>query len=86
MKCLRTAYPLRVHVQAPFRMVERNADIGEFNKCTSAVRISEEWLFGDIVGSFKYIDFKKDLKIALSAVGKMYIVAGILRIYSTYHK
>ena len=57
----------------------RNADMGAFNKSTSAVRISVEWLFGDIVGSFKFIDFKKDLKIALSAVAKMYIVAGVLR-------
>ena len=73
------AYPLRVHLQAPFRMVVRNADMGAFNKSMSVVRISEEWKFGDIAGSFKFIDFKKDLKIALSAVGKMYIVAGILR-------
>ena len=73
------AYPLRVHLQAPFRMVVRNADMGAFNKSMSVVRISEEWKFGDIAGSFKFIDFKKDLKITLSAVGKMYIVGGILR-------
>lgn len=73
------AYPLRTHLQAPFRMVQQNADMQAFNKSMSAVRISVEWLFGDVVSSFKFVDFKKDLKVALSSVGKMYIVAGILR-------
>ena len=46
----------------------------------SSVCISVEWLFGDVVSSFVFIDqFKKVLKVALSSVGKMYIVAGILR-------
>ena len=34
---------------------------------------------GDIVGSFKFIDFKKNLKIGLSAVGKYYVVSALLR-------
>lgn len=38
-----------------------------------------EWLFGDIVNYFKFIDFKKNLKIGLSSVGKMYIVCVLLR-------
>ena len=50
-----------------------------FNASMSAVRVSVEWLFGDIVSSFKFIDFKKNLKISLSAISKMYIVSGILR-------
>ena len=45
----------------------------------SAVRSSVEWLFGDIVNYFKFLDFKKNLKIGLSQVGKMYIVCSILR-------
>ena len=32
-----------------------------------------EWVFGDIINYFKFLDFKKNLKIGLSAVGKMYI-------------
>ena len=31
-----------------------------------------EWVFGDIVNYFKFLDFKKNLKVGLSAVGKMY--------------
>ena len=44
----------------------------------SRVRASVEWVFGDIINYFAFMDFKKDLKICLSAVGKMYIVCGLL--------
>jgi len=45
----------------------------------SSVRVSVEWLFGDIVEYFKFVDFKKNLKIGLSTVGRMYIVCALLR-------
>ena len=38
-----------------------------------------EWLFGDIVNYFKFIDFKKNLKIGLSNIGKLYIVCAVLQ-------
>ena len=50
-----------------------------FNKAMRSVRFSVEWLFGDIVEYFKFVDLKKPLKIALSSVGKMYIVSALLR-------
>lgn len=50
-----------------------------YNKAISAVRMSVEWLFRDIVNYFKFLDFKKNLKISLSAVGKTYVVCAILR-------
>ena len=62
------AYPLRVNLQGPFR-----------NAAMSSVRSSVEWLFGDIINYFKFLDFKKNLKIGLSSVGKMYIVCALLR-------
>ena len=40
----------------------------------SEVRVAVEWVFGDILNYFAFLDFKKDLKVGLSAVGKMYIV------------
>lgn len=73
------AYPLRVHLQAPFRVGILTRDMEMFNESMSAVRSSVEWLFGDIVNYFKFLDFKKNLKIGLSQVGKMYIVCSILR-------
>ena len=51
----------------------------QFNSAMSPLRVSVEWLFSDIVNYFKFIDLKKNLKIGLSAVGKMYIVCALLR-------
>ena len=45
----------------------------------SALRISVEWLFGDVINSFKFLDYEKNLKIGLSSVGKMYVVCALLR-------
>ena len=45
----------------------------------SSVRVSVEWIFGDVVKSFKFLDFKNNLKIGLSTVGKMYIVSALVR-------
>ena len=73
------AYPLRVHLQVPYRGAGITPQMGVYNKAMSAVRMSVEWLFGDIVNYFKFLDFKKNLKVSLSAVGKMYIVCAILR-------
>ena len=51
----------------------------QYNKGMSAVRSSVEWLFGDVVNSFKFLDFKKNLKLMLSSIGKMYVVSVLLR-------
>ena len=43
------AYPLRVHLQAPFRQgVGFTPQMAAYNKSMSEVRVSVEWLFGDI--------------------------------------
>ena len=49
-----------------------------FNQSMSTVRKSVERLFNDIVNYFKFMDFKKNLKISLSSVGKMYVARAIL--------
>lgn len=72
------AYPLRLQLQCPFRGA-RLTDIEKaWNKSMSEVRVSVEWIFGDITNYFKFLDFKKNLKIGLSAVGKMYITCALL--------
>ena len=73
------AYPLRVHLQAPFRNVVLTQQMEDFNSSMSAVRSSVEWLFSDVINDFKFLDFKKNLKIGLSSVVKMYIVSALLR-------
>jgi len=67
-----------VHLQAPFRHRVLTAQMQAYNHSMSAARSSVEWLFGDIINYFKFLDFKKNLKIGLSQVGKMYIVCSIL--------
>lgn len=64
------AYPLRLHLQAPFRNVALTPRMVAYNKSMSTVRVAVEWLFGDILNYFKFLDFKKNLKIGLSQVGK----------------
>ena len=73
------AYPLHVHLQVPYRGAGITPQMEVYNKAMSAIRMSVEWIFGDIVNYFKFLDFKKNLKISLSAVGKMYVVCAILR-------
>ena len=72
------AYPLRVHLQGPFRNPHLTPLMEAFNASMSSVRISVEWLFGDVINYFKFLDFKKNLKIGMSRIGKMYIVCALL--------
>ena len=71
------AYPLRVHLQAPFRRGPLTPMMEDYNACMSSVRSSVEWLFGDVINYFKFMDFKKNLKIGMSSVGKMYLVCAL---------
>ena len=73
------AYPLRVHLIVPFRNGALTPPMMAFNQSMSTVRESVEWLFNDITNYFKFLDFKKNLKIGLSSVGKMYVVGALLR-------
>ena len=73
------AYPLRMHLQARFRNAGRLTEQMElFNTSMSKVRMSVEWIFGHVINDFKFLDFKKNLKVGLSAVGEMYVVGAIL--------
>ena len=73
------AYPLSVHLQAPFRGAALNQDEKDYNKAMSGVRVTVEWLFGLVSNYFKFIDFKKMQRIGMSPVGKVYIVCSILQ-------
>lgn len=76
------AYPLRPQLMGPYRIGDVQVltpAMRAFNKAMSEVRVSVEWLFGDISNYFKFIDYKKNLKIGLSSVGKQYIVSTLMR-------
>ena len=49
----------------------------QFSKYMSSVRAAIEWIFGNVLNDFEFVDFKKNLKMGLSSVGKMYIVCGL---------
>ena len=71
-------YPLWIYLQAPYRQGRLTQQMEDYNKVMSEVRVSVEWLFGDMINSFTFLDYKKNLKIGLSSVGKMYIVCALL--------
>ena len=74
------AYPLKVFLKCPFAgRPDLTAQDLEFNESLSRVCVSVERVFGDIINYFKFADFKKNLKIGLSAVGKMYVIFTVLR-------
>lgn len=73
------AYPLRPQLQAPFRGGILTEDQRAWNKSMSTVRVAVEWLFGDIINYFKFLDFRKNLKVFLSAVGKMYLSCALVQ-------
>ena len=72
-------YPYRVHLQCPYRYARLTIQQEAFNSPMSTMRESVEWLFWDIIEYFKFLDFKKNLKLHLSSVGKYYIVCAIFR-------
>ena len=71
------AYPLRIHLMTGFKgaVTPQHA----FNEKMNSVRVTVEWIFGDIVRFFAFMDFKKDLKVNLSPIGKMYMVSALLQ-------
>ena len=90
MICKITPFPLLVrscacmgiqhtHLQAPFRDARLTPAMEAYNLAMSRVRTSVEWIFGDAIKSFKALDFKGNLKIGLSRVGKMYVVCALMR-------
>ena len=62
---------------APYQHPNLTEDESNFNSLMSSVRVEVEWVFGDIVNYFKSLDFKKNLMIGLSPVGKMYSVCAL---------
>ena len=76
------AYPLRPQLMCPYRRADYpilTQDMQAFNRAMSELRVSVEWLFGDVANCFKFIDYKKNLKIGMSSIGKQYLVCALLR-------
>lgn len=72
------AYAILSHIDRGFRGVDLTPAQKAYNRELSAVRITVEWSFGLIVGLFPFVDFRKNLKLMLSPIGKYYAVSAIL--------
>ena len=51
------AYPLGVHLQAPYRNGILTQMMEAYNAEMSSVRVTVEWLFGNIINDFKFFGF-----------------------------
>jgi hypothetical protein len=72
------AYPLSSVLQVGFRGVNLTQEQSAYNLVMSSVRESVEWSFGKIVQYYSFLDFRKNLKVMLSPVGKYFIVGAFL--------
>lgn len=72
------AYPLRPLLLKPYGGATLTQEQQEFNAAMSAVRQAVEWGFGKVISEFAFLDFKKNQKIFLQAVPRMYRVAVLL--------
>lgn len=72
------AYGVSKLLLSPFKGAILTEDQARFNRSMSSVRETVEWGFQRIVSLFAFVDFKKNLKIGLQPVGKLYLVAAML--------
>ena len=72
------AYPLSSVIQKAFPAAGITPQRQAFNTHMSGARQSVEWGFAEIITKWAYVDFKKQQKIGLQAVGLHYRVAAFL--------
>ena len=72
------AYSHRIHLQSPYKGANLTASQQQFNKSMSSVRVAVEWPFGEIATYFAFNDFKKNSKIGLQSVSKIYVVSCLI--------
>lgn len=72
------AYPLRPLLMKPYGGAKLTKEQEDFNAAMSTVRQAVEWGFGKVISEFAFLDFKKNQKILLQAVPRMYRVAVLL--------
>lgn len=72
------AYPILSHVDRGFRGVDLTPAQKAYNRHLSGVRVTVEWSFGLVVGLFPFVDYRKNMKLMLSPIGKYYTVSSLL--------
>jgi hypothetical protein len=64
-------------LQVPFKGASLSEE-NEFHQWTRNARVSVEWCFGNVISLFPFVDFKKNLKLYLQPVWKLYPVGLLL--------
>ena len=69
-------YQLSIHLKAPYRQAQVYRDTINYNKAMREVRVTVEWLFGNIKNYFEVTNFKNEMKLCLSpSLCSMYITS-----------
>ena len=74
------AYPLMGNLLPLCNGAQLTQEQMDFNSPMSKFRVTVEWMVGEVINNFKFIDVKKNLKIGVSCVGKFYKVGVIMEI------
>lgn len=72
------AYPLLRFLIGPAKKGTLSPQEAAFNRTMSRVRIAVEWFFGLILRYWAFVDFKKNMKLYLNQVAKIYMIAAFL--------
>ena len=71
------AYPHRPQLQVGFRGAALNADQTAYNKAMSKRRQCVEWGFAKIITYWAFLDYRKNLKLLLQPVAKLYAIGAL---------
>lgn len=74
------AYGLRQLLLRPYteNEIQHDPDRQHFNNAMRSLRISVEWGFNKIIQEFAFLDFKKNHKLLLQDVGRLYVVGMLI--------
>lgn len=73
------AYPLRSTLISPYKGAHLCPGQQSFNTAMSTVRQCVEWEFGKTISLFAFLDYRKNMKLYLQPVGKLYLVGVLLK-------
>ena len=73
------AYPNRPNLIVPFKGALLTRQQKNFNNAMKSFRICVEWGFRDVTDLFKFLDYKYGHKLFQNQVGKVYLVATLLK-------
>ena len=78
-----SAFPLTEHIQTGFNRGHATASEEAYTRAMNKARVSVEWGFMEVCTSFKYLDYRPQLRPMASPIGKAYRVAICLRNFKT---